>query len=140
LSGAAFFGRHAAERADFLERMKGNTQMVYRSQIVFATVLFLNIFLVLHCRDLRAEETGVVKPGDKVGVQFTCRFPNGEIAASTSTAVAKDSEPKSSIYLPRTIDDPIAVTAGESSKSGPPHDFIALENRTACRQDYGSVA
>ena len=74
--------------------------------------------------------------------------------------MARNSEPKSVIYLPRSKDDPIAVTAEESSKSLPPHDFIALEDeivtqlahsisgmpmngsrkRTPCRQDYGSPA
>ena len=102
--------------------------MVYRIKIIFATVLFLNILFVFHCPDLPAAETGLIKPGDKVGIQFTCRFKNGEIASSTSTAVAGNTEPKSAIFLPRNIDDPVAVTAGESSKDQHTHDFIAFED------------
>ncbi len=102
--------------------------MVYRCKIVFIITFFLNVFFILHCPNLPAAETGVVKPGDKVGVQFTCRFPNGEIASSTSTAVAGNNEPKSAIYLPRNIDDPVAVTAEENPKGEPPHDFTALED------------
>ncbi len=89
--------------------------MVYRSQIVIATVIFLNLFFIFHCPVLPAAETDLVKPGDKVGIQFTCRFPNGEIAASTSSAVAKDSSlSKSAVYMPRSKDDPLEVTAGQS--------------------------
>jgi FKBP-type peptidyl-prolyl cis-trans isomerase 2 len=126
--GTAFSYRHAAEKADVFKRRRGITKMVYRSQIVFTTVFFLNVLFVFHCSDLPAAETGLIKPGDKVGIQFTCRFKNGEIASSTSTAVARNTEPKSAIFLPRSIDDPVAVTAGESSKNQRPHDFIAFED------------
>ncbi|MGC9966102.1 MAG: hypothetical protein ABSE08_11915 [Syntrophobacteraceae bacterium] len=101
---------------------------MYRFQIVFATVFFLNVLFVFHCPDLPAAKTDSIKPGDKVGIQFTCRFKNGEIASSTSTAVARNTEPKSAIFLPRNIDDPVAVTADESSKNRQPHDFIAFED------------
>ncbi|MFZ0930722.1 MAG: hypothetical protein WAN11_19090 [Syntrophobacteraceae bacterium] len=102
--------------------------MVYRFKIIFATVFFLNVFFVFQCPDLPAAETSIIKPGDKVGIQFTCRFKNGEIASSTSTAVAGNNEPKSEIFIPRSKDDPIAITAEESSKSEPPHDFTMFEN------------
>ena len=102
--------------------------MVYRFKIVFALVFFLNVLFVFHCPALPAAETDLIKPGDKVGVQFTCRFKNGEIASSTSTAVAKNAEPKSSIFLPRSKDDPIAVTAVDGSKDLKPRDFISFEN------------
>jgi FKBP-type peptidyl-prolyl cis-trans isomerase 2 len=65
---------------------------------------------------MSAAEMDLIQPGDKVGIQFTCRFPNGEIAASTSSAVAKDSSlRKSLVYLPRSKDDPLEVTAGLSA-------------------------
>ena len=55
----------------------------------------------------------VIKTGDQVGVHLTCRLPNGELAVSTSKAVADDrSLAKSSIFLPVTNDDPITVVAG----------------------------
>ena len=91
--------------------------MVNRFKIVFALVFFLNGLFVFHCPAITAAETDLIKPGDKVGVQFTCRFKNGEIASSTSTAVAKNPEPKSSIFLPRSKDDPIAVTAVDGSRT-----------------------
>jgi FKBP-type peptidyl-prolyl cis-trans isomerase 2 len=102
--------------------------MVYRFKIIFTTLFFLNVLFGFHCPDLPAAETDLIKPGDKVGIQYTCRFKNGEIASSTSTEVARNTEPKSSIFLPRSKDDPIAVTAEESSKSQPPHGFIAFED------------
>jgi FKBP-type peptidyl-prolyl cis-trans isomerase 2 len=92
--------------------------MVHRSQIAFALVLFMNVLFVFHCPDLPAAETGLIKPGDKVGIQFTCRFPNGEIAASSSISVAKDSSlPKSVVFMPRSKDDPLEVTAGQGTRS-----------------------
>ena len=102
--------------------------MVNRFKVVFATVFFLNVIFVLHCPVIPAAETDLIKPGDKVGVQFTCRLKNGEVASSTSMAVAKNAEPKSSIFLPRSKDDPIAVTAVDGSKDLKPNDFISLEN------------
>ncbi len=110
------------------KRKKGYVEMVYRFKIVLATVFFFNLLFVFHCPALPAAEADLIKPGDKVGIQFTCRFKNGEIASSTSTAVAKDAEPKSSIFMPRSKDDPIAVTAVDASKDLQPRDFISFEN------------
>ncbi|MGO9018928.1 MAG: hypothetical protein ACLQVJ_11315 [Syntrophobacteraceae bacterium] len=102
--------------------------MVYRFKMIFAIAFFLSVIFVFHCPVLPAAETDLVKPGDKVGIQYTCRFKNGEIASSSSAAVAQNTEPKSAIFLARNIDDPIAVTAEKSSKSQPLHDFIAMED------------
>ncbi len=123
-----FSNRPEAEKADVFKRRKGNVKMVYRFQIVFATVLFLSVFFGFRCPDLPAAETGLIKPGDKVGIQFTCRFKNGEIASSTSTAVALNTDPKSPIFLPRSKDDPVAVIAAESSEERQLHDFITFED------------
>jgi FKBP-type peptidyl-prolyl cis-trans isomerase 2 len=110
--------------------------MVYRFKIIFTLVFFLNVIFILHCPVLPAAETDLIKPGDKVGVQFTCRFKNGEIASSTSTAVAGNTEPKSAIFLPRNIDDPVPVTAVESSKDLQPHNFIAFEDEIITQLSY----
>ncbi len=115
----------------FFEKRKGNVKMVYRFKIIFTLVFFLNVIFVFHCPALPAAGTDLIKPGDKVGVQFTCRFKNGEIASSTSTAVAKNAEPKSAIFLPRSIDDPLAVTAVDNSKDLQPNDLIAFEDEIA---------
>ncbi len=75
------------------------------------------MLFALHCPNLPAAETGLVKPGDKVGIQFTCRFKNGEIAASTSSAVAADTSlRKSAVFLPRSKDDPLEAVAGQSAR------------------------
>lgn len=88
--------------------------MIHSSRYIFVTFVAFNIFCFPHCRDLRAAEVQPVNAGDTVGIQFTCRFPNGEIAASTSSAVAADkSLKKASVFLPRSKDDPIEVVAGK---------------------------
>lgn len=102
----------------------------------FAVLLFLCLLFPFHRSDsLAAEaEKDAIKPGDKVGIQFTCRFPNGDIAASTSTAVAKDTSlHKSPVFLPRSKDDPVEVTAGQSVAAKiPPVPFMdEIVNRIA---------
>jgi FKBP-type peptidyl-prolyl cis-trans isomerase 2 len=88
--------------------------MIQRFTIVLATLLVLSVVFIFNRADLHAEESAVIKPGDKVGIQFTCRFPNGEIAASTSTAVAKDASlPKSPVFVPRSNDDPVGVVVNQ---------------------------
>jgi FKBP-type peptidyl-prolyl cis-trans isomerase 2 len=63
-------------------------------------------------------ETGqVVKPGDKVGVRFTCRLPNGDLAASTDSQENESNTAKSVIFVKRTIDTPVTLTAGEVKRS-----------------------
>jgi len=58
-----------------------------------------------------------VKDGDKVGIHFTCRLPNGEVASTTRKEVVFDKALKKSPILLTVIGDkPIEVTAGE-----PPH-------------------
>ncbi len=42
--------------------------------------------------------------------------------------MAKDDEPKSVVFLPRSKDDPVAVTAVDGSKDLQPRDFISFEN------------
>ncbi len=90
--------------------------MFHRFSFFFAVLLFLCLLFPFHHSDSLAAEKDAIKPGDKVGIQFTCRFPNGDIAASTSTGVAKDTSlPKSPVYLPSSKDDPIEVMAGPSA-------------------------
>jgi len=87
--------------------------MNYRLEMFFLTLFFLSALLFSHCSDTFAAEASVIKPGDRAGIEFTCRFPNGDIAGSTSSAVASDSSlRKSPVYLPRSKDDPVEVVAG----------------------------
>jgi FKBP-type peptidyl-prolyl cis-trans isomerase 2 len=53
-----------------------------------------------------------IKAGDKVGIQFTCRLKNGELAAATSADDNNSSLPKSPLFLKRTTGDDVVVTAG----------------------------
>ncbi|SPF31221.1 conserved exported hypothetical protein [Syntrophobacter sp. SbD1] len=90
--------------------------MVHRFKIVFSTLFILSVLFVFLAVELPAAEKAAIKTGDKVGLQFTCRFPNGEIAASTSSAVAADkSLRKSVVFVPRSIDDPLEVAAGQAA-------------------------
>lgn len=101
--------------------------MAHHSKLLVAALLLSGLICIPHSEASPAAKNGTIKKGDKVGIEFTCRFPDGEIAASTSTAVAKDkSLKKSLVYLPRSKDAPIEVTAGESYG---PQDFpVAFEN------------
>ena len=59
------------------------------------------------------ETAQVIKPGDRVGVHFTCRLPNGEIASSTDKSVAENSAlPKSAIFLASSGNDSIKLPTG----------------------------
>jgi FKBP-type peptidyl-prolyl cis-trans isomerase 2 len=62
----------------------------------------------------------VVKAGDQVGIHFTCRFPNGEVAATTLQEVIFDKSLKMSpIVLSVLGKDPITITAGEPVQMNP---------------------
>jgi FKBP-type peptidyl-prolyl cis-trans isomerase 2 len=89
--------------------------MIHRIKFALVMLFFLTLSFFARYTDSPAAEKDAIKPGDKVGIQFTCRFPSGEIAASTSTAVAADSSlRKSRVFMPRSKDDPLEVTAGQS--------------------------
>ncbi len=59
-----------------------------------------------------AENVQVIRPGDKVGIHFTCRQKSGEIAASTYKDINDSPLPKSPMFMKRTIGDPVVITAG----------------------------
>ncbi len=66
------------------------------------------------CATLPPTKSGPVKPGDQADVHFTCRFKNGELVTSTYEGVPGDpSQPRSSIFVPRTTNTPLALTAGK---------------------------
>ena len=59
-----------------------------------------------------------IKAGDKVGIQFTCRLKNGELAASTSVDVNNSSLPKSPLFVKRmTGEDAVVTAGGEKSRN-----------------------
>ena len=65
-----------------------------------------------------------VAQGDQVGIHFTCRLPDGGIAASTRPAEVAD-RPLSPLYLKRNSNDPLLVTAGSAE-----HDPVGPLGRT----------
>jgi hypothetical protein len=65
----------------------------------------------------------VVRPGDRATVDFTCRFRNGDIAATTSAEVTRDaSRRKSAVFLPRDRKDSVVLVAGREAPTGTPED------------------
>ena len=62
----------------------------------------------------------VIKTGDEVGIHFTCRLPNGEVAATTRKGLADDkSQAKASIFLSVKDDEPFPATAGGKNDLNP---------------------
>jgi FKBP-type peptidyl-prolyl cis-trans isomerase 2 len=89
-------------------------------------------FLLGMSSGLRAAEDNGIRAGDKIGVRFTCRLNNGQVASSTYADLAKDSSAvKSPVFLARTIDDPITVTAGEAVEDSKEVKLLAFEDAIA---------
>lgn len=54
----------------------------------------------------------IVQPGDRVELGFTCRLPNGELAATTRPDSSFSDDKKSPYYLPRNGAETVSITAG----------------------------
>lgn len=66
----------------------------------------------------QSQEGQVVRSGDEVAVNFTCRLPSGDVAASSYRSVAENAAlKKSPVFWRRTVDTPIAITAGIPSST-----------------------
>ncbi|MBN1625270.1 MAG: hypothetical protein JW944_01995 [Deltaproteobacteria bacterium] len=74
-------------------------------------------------------EHRVIKAGDKVTVDFTCRLKDGGIVMTTDADVLKDeNKAKAGIFLPLKEYEPIPIVAG-SGKGGPDYGKLkSLEN------------
>jgi len=71
-----------------------------------------------------------VAAGDQVGVNFTCRLKNGDIAVSTSKEITGNAAlPKSAIFLPRKDDGALTITAGRNAREKAADDNISFEDR-----------
>ncbi len=68
----------------------------------------------------------VVKNGDQVELGFTCRLPNGELAATTKPDSAFGDDRKSPFYLIRNGSDTVTLTAGVQ-KSDLKQDRVSFE-------------
>ena len=69
------------------------------------------------CATVESGQT--VKTGDRVGIQFTCRLPDGEVAASTHPEIADGNASISRIYVKREAGDPLVVEAGKDAPTLP---------------------
>jgi FKBP-type peptidyl-prolyl cis-trans isomerase 2 len=76
----------------------------------------------------------VVQPGDKVELSFTCRLPNGELAATTRPDSTITGETKAPLYLTRQgSDDTVAVTAGPVAPTQQKQDRQPFEQEIIAR-------
>lgn len=82
----------------------------------------------------------VIRSGDLMEVDFTCRFPNGELAAATDPGAAED--PKSAhstIFIPRKIHDPLVVTAGIDPSAEEKYAKLGFEGEILRQISAGAV-
>ena len=84
------------------------------------------------------ESARVVEPGDRVGLHFTCRQKNGEIAVSTRKEINDSALPKSPAFKKRSSGDAVLVEAGTRKKSatspeGKPFEDEVLERLAELR-------
>ena len=69
-----------------------------------------------------------VKAGDEAALHFTCRLRKGEVAASSYQSVADDSSlRKSSIFVRRTANTPLVITAGKPCEAAVPGREKSME-------------
>jgi FKBP-type peptidyl-prolyl cis-trans isomerase 2 len=74
-----------------------------------------------------------VKAGDKVGIHFTCRLPNGELAAETQPERDGEGRAISRIYVKRKSSDPLVVEAGKGVPDVPNPFGKPFENEISDR-------
>ncbi|NVN90570.1 MAG: thioredoxin family protein [Desulfuromonadales bacterium] len=74
----------------------------------------------------------IIAAGDGVGIHFTCRLPNGELALSTDPDAEK-SAPSSRIYQKRVSAEPLIVVAGGAKMNKPVQERMMLEDDVAER-------
>ncbi|MGD0230324.1 MAG: hypothetical protein ABSC19_08195 [Syntrophorhabdales bacterium] len=90
--------------------------------------------LMLSCPVPSRSEGQSVRAGDEAAVHFTCRLKNGDLAASSYQSVAADpSLRKSAIFVPRTVNTPIAITAGQPCETPAPGQERSMEEEILAR-------
>lgn len=84
----------------------------------FVMAAFLLVLALPGCSgrgNIRPESVKIIRPGDKADISFLCRLQTGEIVAATDMkAVYKSASPRSTVFLLRTEDSPVSVTAADS--------------------------
>jgi FKBP-type peptidyl-prolyl cis-trans isomerase 2 len=103
--------------------MVSDKNWLYR---VFPAII--TAILILSSPVLSRSEGQSVKAGDEAAVHFTCRLKNGEIAASSYQSVTDDlSLRKSALLLRRTVNTPLAITAGKPYRTPGPGEERSME-------------
>ncbi len=73
-----------------------------------------------------------VAAGDRVAAEFTCRFPDGEVAATTSRRVADDAgQLKSKVFMPPKEDQQLPLIAGKGIAVQGDRGFPSFEEEIA---------
>lgn len=72
-----------------------------------------------------ANAPAVIRAGDRVELEFTCRLPDGEIAATTKPDSAVADDRKSPFYLPRTGPETVTILAGPLDRK---RDRVSFED------------
>jgi len=76
----------------------------------------------------------IVAAGDRVGVRFTCRLPDGAIASSTEKTVADDpSLPKAPVFLASSGDEPMTLPSGTELEALRAKPLRAMEEELLSR-------
>ena len=108
--------------------MKGDPRLLIKR----AACMSIMALSLSGCSTVAAKQ--VVKAGDQVGLQFTCRFPDGSLAASTDPAVADNPKIlKSPVFMVRNDQEPVRITAGERLKAKDPRFIMTFEYAVADR-------
>lgn len=82
--------------------------------------------LVLAALSACSSAPAVVRTGDKVEVGFTCRLPDGQLAATTRPDNAVSAERKSPFYAPYRGKETVVLTAGGQTND-PARDRLSFE-------------
>lgn len=106
------------KKYDLKFRWKGCLEMLPSRFILGVSASLWLIFSLAGCAgrgDIRPESVQIIRPGDKADISFLCRLQAGEIVAATDMkAVNKSALPKSAVFIPRSEDNPVSVTAADS--------------------------
>ncbi len=79
----------------------------------FAAAILMSAVLSLQGSPGYAEKPSVLKTGDKIKIEFTCRDAEGLVAAGTDPSIAgNDHVKKADIFIPRTSDAPVVGEVG----------------------------
>ena len=79
------------------------------------TILPLLLSTIAGCASSATERR--VQPGDRVGVNFTCRLKDGALAASSYSEINNSLQPKSALFSQKNNGDAVVIEAGGEQAS-----------------------